>query len=86
MFTYSGTQQDGVEGFFRSSGKGLMSLLTKPTGGVINCVAMASDGIKRYLWLDSVITYPLLLILFCIIVITFGSIVNVGDRTNIYFI
>ncbi|XP_075226529.1 intermembrane lipid transfer protein VPS13A-like [Lycorma delicatula] len=43
----TGSQQDGVEGFFRSSGKGLMGLLTKPSGGVLNCVTMATDGIKR---------------------------------------
>ncbi|RZF33558.1 hypothetical protein LSTR_LSTR008204 [Laodelphax striatellus] len=43
----TGSQQDGVEGFFRGSGKGLMGLLTKPTGSVINCVSMATDGIKR---------------------------------------
>ncbi|BET01399.1 Vacuolar protein sorting-associated protein [Nesidiocoris tenuis] len=43
-----GTQQhDGIELFFRSIGKGLMGLLTKPTGTVFDCIAMASDGIRR---------------------------------------
>uniref|UniRef100_A0A0A9WWJ3 Vacuolar protein sorting-associated protein 13C n=2 Tax=Lygus hesperus TaxID=30085 RepID=A0A0A9WWJ3_LYGHE len=46
--TSTGTQQhDGIELFFRSIGKGLMGLLTKPSGGVVDCIAMASDGIKR---------------------------------------
>ncbi|XP_047103973.1 vacuolar protein sorting-associated protein 13A-like [Schistocerca piceifrons] len=43
----SGAQQDGVEGFFRGTGKGLMSLITKPSGGVLDIVGMASDGVKR---------------------------------------
>ncbi|XP_014251025.1 vacuolar protein sorting-associated protein 13A-like isoform X2 [Cimex lectularius] len=46
----SGLQQhDGLELFFKSIGKGLMGLLTKPTGGIVDCIAMASDGIKRAL-------------------------------------
>lgn len=42
-----GIQQDGVEGFFKGVGKGLMGLMTKPAGGVLDCIAMALDGIKR---------------------------------------
>ncbi|XP_073981480.1 intermembrane lipid transfer protein VPS13A-like isoform X2 [Rhodnius prolixus] len=40
-------QQDGNEVFFRSIGKGLMGLVTKPTGSVSDCLAMVSYGIKR---------------------------------------
>lgn len=47
MVDISGSQQEGVEGFFRGVGKGLLGLLTKPSGGISNCVAMATDGIKR---------------------------------------
>jgi vacuolar protein sorting-associated protein 13A/C len=36
-----------VEGFFKGVGKGLMGLMTKPAGGVLDCIAMALDGIKR---------------------------------------
>ncbi|XP_042202978.1 vacuolar protein sorting-associated protein 13C-like isoform X2 [Homarus americanus] len=43
----SGAQQDGVEGFFRGLGRGIMGLITKPTLGVIDSVAMACDGIRR---------------------------------------
>jgi vacuolar protein sorting-associated protein 13A/C len=43
----SGAQQEGVEGFFKGVGKGLMGLMTKPAGGVLDCIAMALDGIKR---------------------------------------
>ncbi|XP_021923386.1 vacuolar protein sorting-associated protein 13A-like isoform X4 [Zootermopsis nevadensis] len=42
-----GAQQEGVEGFFKGVGKGLMGLMTKPAGGVLDCIAMALDGIKR---------------------------------------
>ncbi|CAG2062461.1 unnamed protein product [Timema podura] len=42
-----GAHQEGVEGFFKGVGKGLMGLMTKPTGGVLDCIAMALDGIKR---------------------------------------
>lgn len=44
----SGAQQEGVEGFFKGVGKGLMGLMTKPAGGVLDCIAMALDGIKRW--------------------------------------
>jgi vacuolar protein sorting-associated protein 13A/C len=43
----SGAQQEGVEGFFKGVGKGLMGLMTKPAGGVLDCIAMALDGIRR---------------------------------------
>nr|CAD7428776.1 unnamed protein product [Timema monikensis] len=42
-----GANQEGVEGFFKGVGKGLMGLMTKPTGGVLDCISMALDGIKR---------------------------------------
>lgn len=29
-------------------GKGLLGLLTKPTGGAVDMVSMAFDGIRRY--------------------------------------
>lgn len=43
----TGAQQDGVEGFFRGLGRGIMGLITKPTLGVIDSVAMACDSIRR---------------------------------------
>ncbi|XP_012945076.2 vacuolar protein sorting-associated protein 13A, partial [Aplysia californica] len=42
-----GAHEDGVEGFFKGVGKGLLGLLTKPTGGVVDMVSMAFDGIRR---------------------------------------
>ncbi|XP_046398302.1 vacuolar protein sorting-associated protein 13C-like isoform X1 [Ischnura elegans] len=43
----TGAHQDGLEGFFKGVGKGLMGLITKPTGGVFDCISIACDGIKR---------------------------------------
>ncbi|KAK3591108.1 hypothetical protein CHS0354_035920 [Potamilus streckersoni] len=42
-----GAQEEGVEGFFKGVGKGIMGLLTKPTGGVLDMVSMAFDGMHR---------------------------------------
>ncbi|KAH9508945.1 hypothetical protein Btru_048361 [Bulinus truncatus] len=42
-----GAHEDGVEGFFKGIGKGLLGLLTKPTGGVVDMVSMAFDGLRR---------------------------------------
>ncbi|XP_063887436.1 intermembrane lipid transfer protein VPS13A-like isoform X2 [Scylla paramamosain] len=43
----AGAQQDGVEGFFRGIGRGIMGLITKPALGVIDSVAMACDAVRR---------------------------------------
>lgn len=42
-----GTKEEGVEGFFKGIGKGLMGLITKPTGGAVDMVSMAFDGLRR---------------------------------------
>ncbi|BFZ09736.1 hypothetical protein BsWGS_12775 [Bradybaena similaris] len=42
-----GAHEDGVEGFFKGVGKGLLGLLTKPAGGVVDMVSMAFDGLRR---------------------------------------
>ncbi|XP_052120649.1 intermembrane lipid transfer protein Vps13-like [Frankliniella occidentalis] len=42
-----GAPQEGVEGFFRGTGKGFLGLMTKPGGGVVDCIATAHDGIRR---------------------------------------
>lgn len=42
-----GAHEDGVEGFFKGVGKGLLGLLTKPAGGVFDMVSMAFDGVRR---------------------------------------
>ena len=42
-----GVKEEGIEGFFKGIGKGLMGLITKPTGGAVDMVSMAFDGIRR---------------------------------------
>ncbi|CAL4129216.1 unnamed protein product, partial [Meganyctiphanes norvegica] len=42
-----GAQKGGVEGFFRGVGRGIMGLITKPSLGVVDSVAMACDAIRR---------------------------------------
>ena len=44
----TGGKEEGIEGFFKGIGKGLLGLLTKPTGGAVDMVSMAFDGIRRY--------------------------------------
>ena len=44
---FLGVKEEGVEGFFKGIGKGLLGLLTKPTGGAVDMVSMAFDGIRR---------------------------------------
>ncbi|XP_077487985.1 intermembrane lipid transfer protein VPS13A-like isoform X2 [Amblyomma americanum] len=47
MNPVSGAQLEGLEGFFKGIGKGLMGLMTKPTGGVVDMFSIAFDGIRR---------------------------------------
>ena len=47
LFLSSGVREDGVEGFFKGVGKGLLGLLTKPAGGAVDMISMAFDGIRR---------------------------------------
>ena len=42
-----GASDDGVEGFFKGVGKGILGLLTQPIGGVLDMVSMAFDGVRR---------------------------------------
>lgn len=43
----AGAQHEGLEGFFKGVGKGLMGLMTKPAGGVVDMFSIAFDGIRR---------------------------------------
>jgi vacuolar protein sorting-associated protein 13A/C len=44
----SGAKQEGVEGFFKGVGKGVMGLVTRPTAGVIDFASGSLDAVKRY--------------------------------------
>ena len=41
-------QEKGIEGFLKGLGRGLMGFITKPTGGTVDMVSIAFDGIRRY--------------------------------------
>ncbi|XP_020910552.2 vacuolar protein sorting-associated protein 13A-like [Exaiptasia diaphana] len=47
MKPIEGARTEGVEGFFKGTGKGLLGVLTRPTGGVIDMVSFTFDGIRR---------------------------------------
>lgn len=44
---FAGASEEGVEGFFKGIGKGLLGLITQPLGGVMDMVSMAFDGLRR---------------------------------------
>ncbi|KAG0431956.1 hypothetical protein HPB47_021270, partial [Ixodes persulcatus] len=47
MSPIAGAQLEGPEGFFKGVGKGLLGLITKPAGGVVDMFSIAFDGIRR---------------------------------------
>ncbi|XP_019641996.1 PREDICTED: vacuolar protein sorting-associated protein 13A-like [Branchiostoma belcheri] len=42
-----GAQQEGVEGFFKGIGKGLLGLFSRPVAGVFDMVSMSFDAVRR---------------------------------------
>lgn len=43
----SGAKEEGVEGFFKGMGKGMMGLVTRPTAGVIDFASGTFSSVKR---------------------------------------
>ena len=43
-----GAKKEGVEGFFKGVGKGLVGVVTRPTSGVIDFASSSFEGIKRF--------------------------------------
>ncbi|XP_057314177.1 intermembrane lipid transfer protein VPS13A-like isoform X2 [Hydractinia symbiolongicarpus] len=43
-----GARKSGIEGFFKGVGKGVLGLLVKPTGGVIDLLTSSLDGVRRF--------------------------------------
>lgn len=48
MKPISGAKEDGVEGFFKGVGKGMVGLVTRPTAGVIDFASGTFGAVKRY--------------------------------------
>lgn len=47
MKPISGAREDGVEGFFKGFGKGMVGLVTRPTAGVIDFASGSFGAVKR---------------------------------------
>lgn len=43
-----GAKEEGVEGFFKGMGKGVVGLVTRPTSGVIDFASGSLEAVKRY--------------------------------------
>ena len=53
-FYHIGARRSGFQGFFKGIGKGLIGLLVKPTGGVIDLVTSSLDGVRRYIYIHTI--------------------------------
>lgn len=43
-----GAKQEGVKGFFKGAGKGLVGVVVRPASGVVDFASSSFDGIRRY--------------------------------------
>lgn len=43
----SGAKKEGVEGFFKGMGKGVVGLVARPTSGIIDFASGSLDAVKR---------------------------------------
>ena len=48
----TGAVHDGVEGFFKGLGKGTVSILVKPTLGLVDLAKYTMEGVRRYNVID----------------------------------
>lgn len=48
MKPLSGAKEEGVEGFFKGFGKGVVGLVTRPTAGVIDFASGSLGAVRRY--------------------------------------
>ncbi len=42
-----GAHDDGIKGFFKGVGKGLLGIIAKPVGGIFDSVSLILEGIGR---------------------------------------
>jgi vacuolar protein sorting-associated protein 13A/C len=47
MKPYSGAKQEGVEGFFKGFGKGVVGLVTRPTAGIVDFASGSLGAVRR---------------------------------------
>lgn len=48
MKPISGAKEEGVEGFFKGFGKGVVGLVTRPTAGVVDFASGSFGAVRRY--------------------------------------
>lgn len=46
-FMFSGAKKEGAAGFFKGIGKGLVGVVTRPTGGIVDMASSTFQGIQR---------------------------------------
>ena len=45
---FLGAKNDGAGGFFKGIGKGLIGVVARPVGGVVDMASSTFDGLKRF--------------------------------------
>lgn len=45
----AGAKKEGAAGFFKGIGKGLVGVVARPTGGIVDMASSTFQGIQRYL-------------------------------------
>jgi vacuolar protein sorting-associated protein 13A/C len=48
MKPISGAKEEGVEGFFKGFGKGVVGLVTRPTAGIVDFASGSFGAVRRY--------------------------------------
>jgi len=48
VLPYQGFQEDGVTGFIKGGGKGIIGLVLKPISGLIDVVSIGTEGIRNH--------------------------------------
>ena len=49
-YIFTGAKKSGAKGFFKGMGKGLVGVVAKPVGGVVDFASSTLEGIKGYIY------------------------------------
>ena len=47
LFYFAGAKAEGATGFFKGVGKGLIGVVARPTGGLVDMASSTFEGLKR---------------------------------------
>ena len=57
-FTYIGAKREGIWGLVKGTGKGMLGLVLRPTGGIIDLTSATFNAVQRCVWCrTSIIIY-----------------------------